>query len=158
MHPTLIELMTGCWDEDPAQRPPISEITMHLEDLLREIPVPNYHLANGITGWLSLVNKFLCKFILKRFWLLQYAEAWNSGSWKLLNPGTCTVAGPEFFSFQISFEMVTRIGYIETQVSSFLERVGEEVGFYSNLLCPCSCNNLLKAGAPSRNTVGLVNV
>jgi hypothetical protein len=75
MHLMLIELMTRCWDEDPAQRPPISEITMRLENLLREIPVPNYRLANGITGWLSLVNKFLRKFILKGFWLLQDAEA-----------------------------------------------------------------------------------
>lgn len=36
-HPKLLDLMKRCWDAVPTNRPPFSEITIELEQLLQEV-------------------------------------------------------------------------------------------------------------------------
>ncbi|RWW84665.1 hypothetical protein BHE74_00006713, partial [Ensete ventricosum] len=41
-HPTLLDLMQRCWEANPAKRPTFSEITVELEELLRQVQVPQH--------------------------------------------------------------------------------------------------------------------
>lgn len=38
-HPKLLDLMRRCWDAEPENRPPFTEIKVELENLLEEVQV-----------------------------------------------------------------------------------------------------------------------
>lgn len=39
VHPKLLDLMQRCWDAEPVNRPPFTEIKAELENLLEEVQV-----------------------------------------------------------------------------------------------------------------------
>ncbi|KAK4766948.1 hypothetical protein SAY86_014699 [Trapa natans] len=47
VHPKLVELMRRCWDTDPAKRPPFSEVTIQLENILQEVKSSEASSSNG---------------------------------------------------------------------------------------------------------------
>ncbi|KAK4800741.1 hypothetical protein SAY86_021228 [Trapa natans] len=47
MHPKLVELMQRCWDTDAAKRPPFSEITIELENILQEVQSSEASSSSG---------------------------------------------------------------------------------------------------------------
>ncbi|KAJ8458323.1 hypothetical protein OPV22_031249 [Ensete ventricosum] len=53
-HPTLLDLMQRCWEANPAKRPTFSEITVELEELLRQVQEPRARI-----GGTSLPGKLM---------------------------------------------------------------------------------------------------